>query len=198
MILKWCNSGTDIFEDLLERITHALSSVVGMKGSLLGLRRTVVVSAISSEGNHIELTPARWFVTNEANAWYQFTCASESLCVNSRRHCVVLAAFFVLSLDDASCTFDIWLGCLSMTRVQTHAVILSWSLTPLWISQHWNLTLHILRARRRGQFQWTSIDFILLAPLVSDLCLTCFFFFFFYCYHANSAQSWTDLHSAGL
>lgn len=155
----------------------------------------LVASAISYEGKHIK--PTRRFVTNEANAWYQFICASESLCVNSRRRCVVLAAVFVLSLGDASDTFDIWLGCLSLTRLQKHAVILSWSLTPLRISQHWNLTLHILWARKRGQFHWTSIDFILSASLVNDLRLT-YFIIFFYCYHANGAQSWKDLHSAGL
>lgn len=123
-------------------------------------------------GGFSHLRPTRQFVTNEANTWFQF-----ALCVNSRRRCVLLAAFFVLSLDDATDTFDMWLSCLSLTRLQTHAVLLSWSLTPLWVSQNWNLTLHILQARKGAQFQWTSIDFLLWASLVNDLCLTLFFFF---------------------
>lgn len=92
-----------------------------------------------------------------------FSCASASGITVRTKEDAVLFIFFIRWCY----TFDIWL-----------CIVYGWPLTLIWISQHWNLTLHILQARKGGQFQWTSTDLILWAPLVNDLCVTFFFFFF--------------------
>lgn len=155
--------------------------LVKIKGSLLDSWTTEVLSGVSFTQNRAQThTAGRYQHTTDRKRGKDVRLSVlPNRCLDWKKTLFYFCCILCFSLDDGTDAFPIWLCCLSLTCLQTHAVILSWSLTLLWISQHWNLTLHILQARKGGQFQWTSIDLILWASLVNDLCLTLFFFFFF-------------------
>lgn len=165
---------------LLKNYTRVICSC----WDLLGSRKTLVASAISSIGNHIELTPVPWFVTSnqtlDISLSVHVCCSCSLLCFVIRwceRHFWHLTRLFIT--DPFANT------CCSIELISDSSPDFT--------------TLELNLAHPASKKEWAApMDKHWFHPLVPSGQWLVFDLLFFNCYHANGAQSWKDLHSAGL
>lgn len=172
-----------------------MHTLVGWKWVSSGLleRWDVLLSAISFTGTHIKLRPPEQLFARVENV--SFSCASASgITVRTRRRCCFIYLFIFL-LDDA-------------TLLTSDSVLFMADLfantccnTGLIFDSYLDFTTLELNLAHPASKKGRAVPmdkhwFDSLGP--SGQWLVCDFFLLLFCYHANSAQSWKDLRSAGL